>query len=105
MADVSGTCSPRFEPVRSVLAANLDSGADLGASVAVTIGGELVVDLWGGFTDAGRTAVWERDTLVNVWSTTKTMTALCALILADRGELDFSAPVSAYWPEFKAGGK
>jgi CubicO group peptidase (beta-lactamase class C family) len=105
MADVSGTCDPRFEPVRQALAANLDSGADLGASVAVCVDGELVVDVWGGFVDDTRSAPWERDTLVNVWSTTKTMTALCALILADRGDLDFSAPVSTYWPEFKAGGK
>ena len=81
---------------------NLDSGADVGASVAVYLEGEPVVDLWGGETHAGP---WRRDTITNVWSITKTMTALSALVLADRGELDFHAPVAKYWPEFAAAGK
>jgi CubicO group peptidase (beta-lactamase class C family) len=63
------------------------------------------VDVWGGFADADRTIPWQRDTIVNVWSVTKTMTALCALILADRGELDLDGPVARYWPEFAAAGK
>ena len=67
--------------------------------------GEPVVDVWGGFADADRTIPWQRDTITNVWSVTKTMTALCALILADRGELDLAAPVARYWPEFAAAGK
>ena len=67
--------------------------------------GETVVDLWGGFADAAKTRPWEKDTIVNVYSTTKTMTALTALLLADRGELDFDAPVARYWPEFAANGK
>ncbi len=74
-------------------------------SVAVVLDGEPVVDIWGGHKDAARTESWERDTIVNVFSTTKTMTALCALILADRGELDLHAPVSRYWPEFGQAGK
>ena len=65
----------------------------------------MVVDLWGGWADVAKTRPWEKDTIVNVYSTTKTMTALCALILADRGELDFDAPVARYWPEFAANGK
>ena len=67
--------------------------------------GEPVVDIWGGFVDEEHTAPWREDTLTNVWSTTKTMTFLCALMLADRGELDFHAPVAEYWPEFAAAGK
>ena len=59
----------------------------------------------GGYADAERTHPWERDTITNVWSTTKTMTALCALILADRGDIDLDAPVAKYWPEFAAAGK
>ena len=105
MAEVHGTCDDRFEGVRDVLSANIDSGADVGASVAVFLEGEPVVDLWGGWVDAEHSAPWERDTITNVWSTTKTMTALCALILADRGELDFYTPVAHYWPEFAAAGK
>lgn len=105
MTDVHGTTAPGFERVRAVMAKNLDSGADLGASFAVTRGGEMVVDIWGGWADIARTRPWERDTIVNVWSTTKTMTALSALMLADRGRIDFAAPVAEYWPEFAQNGK
>jgi CubicO group peptidase (beta-lactamase class C family) len=105
MADVHGTCDSSFEGVREALANSLDAGTDVGASVAVLVEGEPVVDIWGGFADEGRRRPWERDTITNVWSITKTMTFLCALMLADRGELDFYAPVARYWPEFAAGGK
>ena len=104
MAEVQGTCDERFEAVRTTFAANFDGGLDVGASVAVYLDGEPVVDLWGGTVDDAGTP-WEQDTIINVWSTTKTMTALCALILADRGELDVDAPVARYWPEFAAAGK
>ena len=102
---VAGVCDERFSRVRDVLAANLASGIDIGASAAVYIDGEPVVDIWGGFVDAGRTKPWTGDTIVNNFSTTKTMTALCMLILADRGEVDLDAPVVKYWPEFAAEGK
>ncbi len=105
MADIQGTWEPAFEGVVDCLASSLDAGTDVGASVAVLLAGEPVVDVWGGSVDQSGSALWERDTITNVWSTTKTMTFLCALMLADRGELDFSAPVSKYWPEFAAGGK
>ncbi|MGW0705351.1 serine hydrolase domain-containing protein [Streptomyces sp. NPDC002643] len=104
MADIHGTCAERFAPVREALIASL-GGKDVGASVAVFVDGEPVVDLWGGYADADRTTPWERDTISNVWSTTKPMAALCALVLADRGDLDLDAPVAAYWPEFAAAGK
>jgi CubicO group peptidase (beta-lactamase class C family) len=105
MAEIHGTCDERFKGVRDVLAASIDRGTDAGASVAVTIEGEFVVDIWGGTLDAGGQEPWERDTITNVWSISKTMTSLCALMLADAGELDTNAPVSRYWPEFAAGGK
>ena len=105
MAEVHGRCDERFAAVRDAFAKNLDDGLDVGACAAVTVDGELVVDIWGGYTDEARTAPWRQDTLINVWSTTKTMTALCALILADSGELDLHAPVARYWPEFAAAGK
>lgn len=104
MTDVKGFCEPRFEAVRAALAALL-SNDDVGASAAVYVDGEPVVDIWGGYADADRSVGWERDTLTGVNSTTKNMTAMCALILADRGELDLSAPVAAYWPEFATAGK
>ena len=107
MADgsVQGATHDRFAEVRTIFEANLASGQDLGASFCATLEGETVVDLWGGFADPDRTRAWERDTLVNVYSTTKTMTALTALLVADRGDLDFDAPVARYWPEFAANGK
>jgi len=105
MADIQGTWDKRYEGVATTLSKSLDDGGDLGASVAVMVGGDPVVDIWGGFTDEDKTTPWERDTIVNVWSTTKTMTFLCALMLADRGQLDFYAPVADYWPEFAAAGK
>ncbi len=105
MVNIAGQCDARFEAVRTAFADNFETQGDVGASVAVVWNDEVVVDLWGGYTDAGRTQAWERDTITNVWSTTKTMTALCALILADRGEIDLHAPVAKYWPEFAANGK
>ena len=105
MPDIQGTWDKRFDGVVAALASSLEAGTDVGASVAVFLEGEPVVDVWGGYVDESHSAPWERDTLTNVWSTTKTMTFLCALMLADRGELDFYAPVAKYWPEFAAGGK
>jgi CubicO group peptidase (beta-lactamase class C family) len=105
VTDIKGTWEPRFEGVVTSLESSLDAGTDVGASVAVFLDGEPVVDVWGGFADEGRASPWERDTITNVWSTTKTMTFLCTLMLADRGQLDFHAPVARYWPEFAAGGK
>ena len=101
----SGFTSDRYAPVRAVFEGNLASGADVGASFCATIEGETVVDLWGGHADEAKTRPWVKDTIVNVYSTTKTMTALTALLLADRGELDFDAPVARYWPEFAQAGK
>ena len=102
---LGGTCSDRFDPLRELFAAKLESGEDLGASLALNIDGEMVVDLWGGWADEARTVPWAEDTIANVFSTTKAMTALAALVLVDRGELDLDASVASYWPEFAARGK
>ncbi|MEI6487155.1 MAG: serine hydrolase domain-containing protein [Sphingomonadales bacterium] len=105
MTDVHGFVDPRFAAVRTAFAAALERGDDLGASFAATIDGELVIDIWGGWADAGKTRPWQEDTIVNVYSTTKTMTALTALWLADQGALSFEQRVAHYWPEFAAAGK
>jgi CubicO group peptidase (beta-lactamase class C family) len=102
---VTGTCSARFEPLRELFSAKLESGEDLGASLAVNLDGEMVVDLWGGWADEARTVPWTEDTITCVFSTTKAMTSLAALVLVDRGELDLDANVARYWPEFAARGK
>jgi CubicO group peptidase (beta-lactamase class C family) len=103
--EIHGTCAAGYEPVREAFAGNFAEPGEIGASVAVAVGGEPVVNLWAGWADPGRTREWQEDTLTNVWSTTKAMTSLCAHILIDRGELDQDAPVARYWPEFAAGGK
>jgi CubicO group peptidase (beta-lactamase class C family) len=103
--EIHGTCDSRFEPVREAFLANFAAGDEVGATVAVTVNGEFAVDLWGGHTDAARTRPWQEDTIGNVWSCTKAMTALCAHILVDRGQLDVSRPIAGYWPEFAANGK
>lgn len=102
---VHGHCDPRFSAVREAFEENFRQRGELGAAVAVTVGGVTVVDLWGGWADAARARPWERDTVVNVWSTTKGPVALAAHLLADRGLLDLDAPVARYWPEFAAAGK
>jgi CubicO group peptidase (beta-lactamase class C family) len=104
VAEIQGVWEKRFEAVRDALAESLDD-QDVGASAAVFVDGEPVVDIWGGYADAACTVPWERDTIVNVWSVSKTMLALCALVLADRGDLDLDAPVALYWPGFAAAGK
>jgi CubicO group peptidase (beta-lactamase class C family) len=102
---IHGTCDPRFAGVREAFAANFEAGREVGASFAATVDGTFVVDLWAGHADAARTRPWQRDTIVNVFSTTKAMTALCAHLLVERGLLDVDAPVARYWPEFAQAGK
>jgi len=101
---VEGENASRFARVRAAFEKNFTTG-EVGAALAVTLDGELVVDLWGGHRDAARTKPWQRDTIVNVYSTTKGMTAICANRLAERGVLDLDAPVASYWPEFAQAGK
>jgi len=105
MATVQGECQDRFEPLRVQLDAALADGSEAGLSVCAIADGEVLVDLWGGVADVDSGTTWERDTVVNVFSVTKTMTALAALLLVERSELDLDAPVAKYWPEFAAGGK
>jgi CubicO group peptidase (beta-lactamase class C family) len=103
--EIHGTCAAGYEPVREAFAANFAERGEIGASVAVAVRGDTVVNLWAGWADPDRTRAWQPDTLTNVWSTTKAMTSLCAHLLIDRGELDPDAPVARYWPEFAGGGK
>src|SRR5262245_46570731 len=103
--DVDGVCIEQFSRVRDAFRHNLDTAQDVGASVAVFVDGEPVVDLCGGHFDATYTRPFERDTICQGYSSTKTVTALCALVLADRGGIELDAPVRKYWPEFAAEGK
>ena len=102
---IHGECAPRFAGVREAFEENFTERGDVGAAVAVTLGGEPVVDLWAGHADAAGTLAWERDTIVNVYSTGKGMLSLGLHMLADRGLVDIEAPVASYWPEFAQAGK
>ncbi len=102
--EIFGTCDDRFIAVRDVFTANFKNGLEVGASVAVTVDGRPVVDLWGGEAVQG-SKTWQRDTIVNVYSTTKTMAATSILVAVDRGLVDLDAPVASYWPEFSQNGK
>ncbi|MET8338347.1 serine hydrolase domain-containing protein [Streptosporangium canum] len=105
MPRIGGDTAPGFEGVREAFAANLAGGQEVGAAVGVYLHGRKVVDLWGGIADPETGRRWERDTLQVVFSTTKGVTAACAHLLSQRGELDLDAPVAEYWPEFAANGK
>jgi CubicO group peptidase (beta-lactamase class C family) len=102
---VDGVCKPGFERVAEAFQRNFDHNGEVGASVCLTMGGETVVDLWGGVTDAKTKTPWTRDTVSIVFSCTKGATALCAHMLASRGRLDLDAPVAERWPEFARHGK
>ncbi|MFI7058474.1 serine hydrolase domain-containing protein [Streptosporangium canum] len=105
MPEIGGDTAPGFEGVREAFAANLAGGQEVGAAIGVYLHGRKVVDLWGGTADPETGRRWERDTLQVVFSTTKGVTAACAHLLSQRGELDLDAPVAEYWPEFAANGK
>ena len=102
---IEGSCDPRFNRVKDAFAENFEKRSEVGAATAVTLDGKTVVDLWAGHADKAKTRPWTRDTLVNVYSTTKGVTAICAHRLADKGLLDIDAPVAKYWPEFAQAGK
>src|SRR5258708_13075135 len=96
---LGGTCSARFDPLRELFAAKLESGEDLGASLAVNVDGAMVVDLWGGWADETHTVPWTENTISCVFSTTKVMTSLTALVLADRCPPHLHANLPPYFPD------
>ena len=102
---VNGHCDPRFERVREEFERNFAERGEVGASVAITVEGEPVVDLWGGVADPATGRAWEADTVGLLFSSTKGITATCVNVLIDRGLIDVDAPVSKYWPEFAQAGK
>ncbi|MFW9876001.1 MAG: serine hydrolase domain-containing protein, partial [Candidatus Thorarchaeota archaeon] len=103
--EVHGTWDEGLEPVKDAFLKNFEDGLEVGASLAITIEGKYVMDIWAGYADEAKTRPWQHDTIVNVYSTTKVMTALCVLMLVDRNLLDIDAPVAKYWPEFGQKGK
>lgn len=105
MTTVQGSCDTQFSALKDLFASKLAAGEELGASIVVNVNGRNVVDLWGGYADADRQRTWDRDTITNVWSSTKTVASFAVLLAHDRGLLNVDEPVSKYWPEFAANGK
>ena len=104
-APIGGWTEPQFDAVRTAFEANFSEHGDVGAAVCVYLNGESVVDLWGGWYSDDHEREWDRNTLVNVFSTTKGLAAFCAHRLIEQGLLDVDQPVAHYWPEFAAAGK
>jgi CubicO group peptidase (beta-lactamase class C family) len=102
---IEGQCDPRFAPVRDAFAGNFARHGERGAAVCLSVDGRVVVDLCGGWADADTGRPWAPDTLVNMFSVGKAMTALCTVLLVSDGVLDGDAPVARYWPAFAAAGK
>lgn len=105
MSKIQVEHDPRFSAIADLVSANVDSGADIGASVAVTLNGNIMVDFWTGCVDESRTTPWQSDTITHVWSSAKNVNALATLVLVDLGDLGTLKPVAQYWPELSANGK
>ena len=102
---VNGYCDERFVEAKKIFEESIASGFELGCAITLEIKGKVVLDLWGGYVNLDKTEEWKEDTIVNVFSTTKGMAAICLLQLVEKGLVDLDAPVSRYWPEFAASGK
>jgi len=94
--EIHGFCDPRFASLKDAFVGNFEAGLELGASLAVTYQGRMVVDLWGGWADLEKTRPWQEDTICPVASTTKVMTTLAGLMMVDRGLIELDAPVARY---------
>ena len=102
---VNGYCDERFSEAKKIFQANIDSGFELGCAISLEVKGEKIIDLWGGYANTDKTELWQEETIVNVFSTTKGIAAICLLQLIEKGQLDLDKSVSEYWPEFGANGK
>ena len=105
MAKVQGHCDPKFEKVKALFQEYIETGEENGAGITANIDGKIVIDIWGGYADEDKKQPWGKDTIVNVWSSTKTVAALAVLMCADRGLLSPYDKVAKHWPEFAENGK
>ena len=105
MSQIHGHYDPAFKSLVDLFQQFLDQGEELGGSLCIDVDGKTVLDIWGGYADVASAHPWASDTLTVVWSSSKIITNLAAMVLVDRGQLDLDARVSSYWPEFAANGK
>ena len=102
---IKGYCDPKFQNVCDAFSNAIESEFETGAALAIEHQGNMIVNLWGGHQDAQKTKAWEENTLVNVFSVTKGVTATCISRLIDQGKLDPDKRVGHYWPEYSCNGK
>lgn len=102
---IQGYFDLRFEAVKEAFASLFEDPQQRGAALCVQVSGETVLDLWAGTADKDGSQAWTSDTLVNLFSCTKTFAAVAALQLVGEGKLDLDVPVARWWPEFAAAGK
>lgn len=102
---IHGKVTPGFEEVETEFKRNFTERGELGAACAIYHKGQKVVDLWGGYRDAETRAVWEKDTLVLVFSTTKGISAMTMVVAHSQGLFGLDEPVAKYWQEFAQAGK
>lgn len=105
MSKLQGHCDPKFQSIADMMAENIATGKEIGASLYLNLDGEEVIDLWGGWRELEHVSPWDEHTVVNVFSGSKPITSLAVLMLVDRGLIDVDAPVATYWPEFARNGK
>ncbi len=102
---VQGSCDPQFSHLQEAFTQNFENHHEIGAAIALIKDGELLVNLYGGYRDEHQTLPWQKSTRVNVWSTTKGVTALCFAMLVDRGIIRYESRLSEYWDTFDVDGK
>lgn len=102
---IQGYFDLKFEALKDAFAALFEEPQERGMALCVQVGGETVLDLWAGVADKDGQQPWHSDTILNLFSCTKTFTAVTVLQLVGEGKLELDAPVARYWPEFAAAGK
>ena len=102
---IKGYCDDRFLKIKKIFSNQVNNGYELGCSVAVEYKGKEVINLYGGYTDETKANLWNKNTLVNVWSVTKAVTGVCIVKLISENKLDVNKKVSYYWPEYDCNGK
>ena len=103
--NISGYVKHGFEAVRHAFLANFTQGLEAGASFCVYLNNERIIDLIGGTKDKKQQQLWQTDTIVPVFSTTKAISSLVIALLVERGHLDYDQKIIDIWPEFGAHGK
>jgi CubicO group peptidase (beta-lactamase class C family) len=93
------------ERITPLFEENFQKFGELGAAVSVWQHGKSIIDLYGGFRDAGRVVPWSDDTLVLIWSATKGLGSACVLHVLQENKIDIGQRVAEFWPEFAQGGK